>query len=145
MAITMTLSNHYKYQLMDKQIDLSADTVKIILMNNTFEFDKDADATLADVTGDQLASLHGYTQNDKTLANLVLTEDDVNDQGIMTCDDIEWTASGGNLGNGATGAAILYDDTTADDTVIGCIDYGTDYTIPDGSGFQIIDVDVATT
>lgn len=145
MAITMTISNHYKYQLMKKRIDLSVDTCKIILMNNTFVFDKDAHATLANVTADQLATLHGYTQNDKALVNLVLTEDDVNDQGLMTCDDVEWTAAGGDLGNGATGAAIIYDDTTGDDTVIGCIDYGSDYTIPDGSGFQITDVEVATT
>lgn len=142
MAIVLTLSNHYKYQLMKKLIDLSADTLKIILMNNTYAFDKDADATLADVTADQLATLNGYTQNDKTLANLVLTEDDVNDKGSMTCDDVSWTAAGGSIG--PTGAAIIYDDTTADDTVIGCIDFGTDYTINDESSFLIKDIKITT-
>jgi hypothetical protein len=142
MAITMTLSNHYKYQLMKKLIDLSADTLKIILMNNTFAFDKDAHATLADVTANQLATANGYTQNNKVLANKVLSEDDVNDKGKMVCDDVEWTASGGSIG--PTGAAIIYDDTLGDDTVIGCIDYGTDYTIPDSSGFQITDIEIAT-
>jgi len=37
MAVTLTLSNHYKYQLMDKQIDLSADDSKILLINNHYE------------------------------------------------------------------------------------------------------------
>lgn len=143
MAITLTLSNHYKYQLMKKLVDLSADTLKIILMNNTFAFDKDAHATLANVTADQLATLNGYTQDDKVLANKVLSEDDVNDKGKMVCDDVSWTASGGAIG--PTGAAIIYDETTADNTVIGCIDYGTDYTIQDGSGFQITDIEIATT
>jgi len=142
MAVTLTLSNHYKYQLMKKTIDLSADTLKIILMNDSFAFDKDAHATLSDVTSDQLSTANGYTQDDKTLANLSLSEDDTNDQGKMTCDDVSWTASGGSIG--PTGAAIIYDDTTGDDTVIGCIDFGTDYTISDGSNFEIQNIEITT-
>ena len=201
MAITLTLSNHYHYQLMKKAIDLSADVLKIILMSDIFVFDKDAHATLADITeatwaastayslddivisttpnghkykvttagtsgssepawptgtgetvndetvvwteigaDDQLPTLHGYTQNNKTLDNKVLSEDDVNDKGKMICDDVSWTASGGSIG--PTGAAIIYDATTADDTVIGCVDYGTDYTIPDGSIFQLKNIEI---
>jgi len=143
MAITLTVSNHFKYQLMDKQVDLSADTLKIILMNNTFAFDKDDDATLANVTADQLETGNGYTQNDETLANLVLAEDDTNDKGKMTCDDVTWTASGGSIG--PTGAAIIYDNTTDDDTVIGCIDFGTDYTIGDGTSFSIKSIEIDVT
>ncbi len=36
MAITATQSNHYKFQLGAKQIDLANDTIKPILMDNTF-------------------------------------------------------------------------------------------------------------
>jgi hypothetical protein len=140
MAVVATASNHFKYQLAKKLVDLSADTIKIILMNTTFAFNKDSHATLADVTADQLVTDHGYTQDNKELANKVVTEDDTNDKCSMTCDDVTWTASGGSIG--ATGAAILYDDTTADDTVIGCIDFGTDYTIPDGSSLQLQDIEV---
>lgn len=141
MAITCTLSNHYKFQVLSGVIDFDADTLKIILMNTTFAFDKDAHATLADVTADQLATGYGYTQNDKTLANASVTEDDVNDRGKVTFDDVTWTASGGDIG--PSGAAIIYDDTAADDTVVGCIDFGTDYTIPDGSSFQLQNLEVA--
>jgi hypothetical protein len=140
MAVVATASNHFKYQLAKKLVDLSADTIKIILMNTTFAFNKDTHATLANVTADQLATNYGYTQDNKELANKVVTEDDTNDKCSMTCDDVTWTASGGSIG--ATGAAILYDDTTADDTVIGCIDFGTDYTIPDGSSLQLQDIEV---
>lgn len=114
MAITLTLSNHYKYQLMKKKIDLSADTLVMILMNNSFAFDKDAHATLANIAADQLATLNGYTQNAKELANKVLAEDDANDKGKMTCDDVSWTASGGNFG--PTGAAVILDFSAIDDT-----------------------------
>lgn len=114
MAITLTLSNHYKYQLMKKKIDLSADTLIMILMDNTFAFDKDAHATLADIAADQLATSNGYTQNAKELANKVLAEDDANDKGKMTCDDVSWTASGGSFG--PTGAAVILDFSAIDDT-----------------------------
>ena len=135
MAIVATLSNHYKAELLKGSIALDGDVLKVILMNTTFAFDKDTHSTLADVTADQLATGSGYTQNNKTLTTVVVTEDDSNDRGQMTCDDVTWTASGGAIG--ATGAAIIYDDTTADDTVVGCIDFGTDYTIPDGSSLQL--------
>jgi hypothetical protein len=143
MAITCTLSNHYKFQLLSGVIDFDVDTFKIILMNTTFAFDKDAHATLSDVTADQLATGNGYTQDDKTLANVAVTEDDVNDKGKVTFDDVTWTASGGDIG--PTGAAIIYDDTAADDTVVGCIDFGTDYTIPNGSSFQLQNLEVDIT
>jgi len=114
MAVVATLSNHYKYQLMKKKIDLSADDIKIILMNNTFAFDKDAHATLANIAADQLGTSNGYTQNDKTLTTLVLAEDDANDKGEMTCDDVSWTAAGGDIG--PTGAAIILDFSALGDT-----------------------------
>lgn len=138
MAVVATPSNHFKYQLADGKIDLDTDTLKIILMNNTFAFNKDDDATLAGVTGDQLSTANGYTQDDETLGSVAISEDDTNDRMQMTCDDPSWTASGGSIG--ATGAAIIYDDTTSDDTVIGCIDFGTDYTIGDGESFTVKDI-----
>lgn len=138
MAITITLSNHWKYQLGKKLVDVSADTFKIILMNDSFAFDKDAHATLADVIASPSAELetgYGYTQQDKALSGGTWAEDDTNDKGARTFDNVTWTASGGDIG--PTGSAVIYDDTTSDDTVVGCIDFGTDYTIPNGSSFQI--------
>jgi len=143
MAVVLTLSNHYKYQKAKKLIDLSADTLVIILMKTTFAFDKDADATLSDVTADQIATGYGYTQDTKTLDNKVLTEDDTGDRAIMTCDTVSWTAATGSIA--ATGSAIIYDDTTSDDTVIGCIDFGADYTTPDGFSFPIEGITISET
>lgn len=114
MAVTITLSNHYKYQLSKGKIDLSSDTLIAILMNNTYAFDKDTDATLANIATDQLTTGNGYTQNNKQLTTLVLTEDDTNDKAVLTCDDISWTASGGSIG--PTGAMVLLDFSALDDT-----------------------------
>lgn len=136
MAVVATLSNHFKYMLATGKVDFSSggNVYKLILMNNTFAFDKDAHATLADVTADQLGTGSGYTQDNEVLANVAVTEDDANDKAYVTWDDATFTASGGSIG--PTGAYIVYDDTTTDDTVVGCVDYGTDFTIPDESSFQ---------
>jgi hypothetical protein len=135
MAVTATLSNHYKAQLKKGAIDEVNDVFKLILMNTTFAFDKDAHATLADVTADQLATGNGYTQDNKELANQAVDEDDTNDRARFSADPATFTAAGGAIG--PTGAAIIYDDTTADDTVVGCIDFGGDITVPEGFSFQI--------
>lgn len=138
MAVVSTLSNHVKFMIKTKKIDTENDVFKIILMDDAFAFDKDAHATLADVTASQLATVGGYTQDDKTLAGVAETEEDANDRSRTTWTDVSWTASG--AGFGPTGAAIIYDDTTTDDTVIGCIDFGTDFTLTAGIDFQVNDI-----
>lgn len=146
MAVTCTLSNHFKYQKSAKQISLASDTLKIILMDTTFAFDRDAHATLADVISSpshELPTGNGYTQQNKTLSGGTLTEDDANDRAYRTFDNVTWTASGGDIG--PTGAAVIYDDTTSDDTVVGCIDFGTDYTIPNGSSLQLQNITIQET
>ena len=140
MAITLTQSNHYKYQLSKKKIDLSADTLIMILMNNTFAFDKDAHATLANIAADQLATSNGYTRNAKELANKVLAEDDVNDKGKMTCDDVSWTASGGSFG--PTGAAVILDFSAIDDTEFFTTEIDRTFT---GGATHWANVDIGTT
>ena len=144
MAVVCTLSNHYRYQLGKKAIDLSADTLKIILMNETFAFNPDTHATLANVISSpsaELATEFGYTQQNKELSGGTWEEDDGVNKGVRTFSNVTWTANGGSIG--PTGCAIIYDDSTGvaspfvSPTVVGCIDFGVDYTIPDGSNFQI--------
>jgi hypothetical protein len=59
-----TQSNHYKYQLGKGNIDLSADTLTIILMGDEFIFDKDTHATLASITEDSWAATTAYSADD---------------------------------------------------------------------------------
>lgn len=135
MAITSTLSNHYKFQLISANIDFDSDVFKMILMNTAFAFDKDSHATYAGVSGSELSGGNGYIVGGTTMTGVSLTEDNANDRARVTWDNVQWDASGGSIG--PTGSAILYDDTVADKTVIGCIDFDTDYTISDGSSLQL--------
>ena len=138
MAIVSTLTNHIKYYLL-KQIE--SDSLKIILMDASFVFDKDTHATLADVTSHQLATLNGYTQNSKELASVTVTEDDTDDAGELTCADPTFAASGGAIG--PFSGACIYNDTASDDTVIGFVDLGVDVSIADGFSFQFTDIQLS--
>lgn len=139
MAVVTTVSNHFAYRLGVGNVNFSSDTFVVILMNTTFAFDKDSHATLSDVTSDQLATGYGYTQNSKTLTGVSVTEDDTNDGLVVTWDDPTWTASGGTIG--PSGAAIVYDDTTSDDTVVMCIDFGADVSAADGINLVLQDIE----
>lgn len=133
MAVTITTSNHAKYQLGLAAINMTSDTLKIILMNSSFVFNKDTHAILADVTAYQLATGAGYTQDNKVLSGVVAVEDDTEDKATWTFDNPTWTAT---AELGPIGAYVIYDDTTSDDTILACVDFGTDYTITNGSSFQ---------
>lgn len=145
MAVVATVSNHAKFKIASGDVDFSSggNVFKAILMNTTFTFAKDSHATLADVTADQLSTGNGYTQDTKVLTGVSLVEDDTNDKAAVTWDNATWTASGGAIG--PTGAYIIYDDTTTDDTVIACVDFGTDYTINDASSIQLQNIAVSLT
>jgi hypothetical protein len=212
MAVTCTLSNHFKYQAYKKQLDLSADSIKVLLARSGFVFNKDdhakkinikasisrsdisfesgskhihtvagtfitsglvatgkvtiggtasnngvktivsvdsetqmtmsealtdegAGAAMTITGADELATGSGYTQDTKVLTGVALAEDDTNDRAEMTCNNIIWTASGGSIG--PTPGAILYDDTSSDDSIIGYIDFDGAQTAPDGADFTI--------
>ena len=67
-----------------------------------------------------------------------MTEDDTNDRAEMTCNNIDFSASGGSVG--PTPGAILYDDTVTEKTIIGYLDFGGDQTIADGNKLRLQNV-----
>lgn len=137
-TISNALSNHLKYKLAIGDIAFDTDSFKIILMNNTFTFDKDTHATYANVSASELATANGYTVNTKILAGVAISEDDTDDRAEVTWSNVSWTASGGSIG--PSNGAIIFDDTTVDDTVVGFIDFGSAQTATDGGNFNIISI-----
>ena len=141
MAVVSTLSNHLKYQTMAKAIDFSSDEFRMILMKDTFAFDKDTHATYLDVSGEEIPAGSGYTSRGIEMLSGEFTEDDVNDKGKMVWShNPTWTASGGSIG--PAGAAVLFDETSSDDTVVGCIDFGADYTATEGQSIRVMSGEV---
>ena len=135
MAIIIT-SNHYKFQLMSAAINFSSDTLTAILMKDTFEFNMDTHATLALITASQVATKNGYTQDSHNFATPSLTEDDTNNKGAYTCDNLTITADTDEdaLGIGPIGGYCIVDNTTSDDTVICFVDFNVLFdSVTDGS------------
>lgn len=128
--------NHIKYLLATGAIDFSGDTFKIILMQSGFTFDIDNHEEYADVSGNELANGNGYTTGGATLAGVAVTEDDVDDRCEVTWNNVTWSAVGGAIGPAS--GAIIYDDTVANDPIVGYIDFLADYTQPDGGTVTII-------
>lgn len=131
---TATLSNHFKKQQLDGEIDVGSDTLKCALMTGEFVFNKDTHATWADVSASEIANGSGYATGGLTLTGVTLTEDDSNDRGQAAWSNPRWNATG-ELGEFA--AALIYDDTSSDNTVVGCVEFGTSVSVPDTSYFEL--------
>jgi len=86
-----------------------------------------AGAAVTITADDELATGGGYTQDTKTTGATTVTEDDTNDRCDTTFPTVTWTAAGANIG--PTPGAILYSDTSSDNTIIGYLDFGGEQTI----------------
>ncbi len=138
--MTTLATNKIAYLLATKQIDFANDSFKIILMATGYVFDQDSHSYYADISSSELATGNGYTQNDKVLTGVIVTEDDTDNRTEITWDDPNWTASGGNIG--PTPGAIIIDDSVASDPVVGYIDFTTERTQASGGIFTIANPEV---
>ncbi len=135
MAVVSTKSNQEKFQVMGGNIDYANDVFRIALMDDSFSFDEDAHSTFNDVIANEVAAGNGYSASGEILLSGELTKDDANDRGNMTWGDHTWTAVGGDIGPAS--AAIVYNDTSSEDTVIGEINFGQNITIFEGSSLKL--------
>lgn len=143
MAVVSTISNHAKHEIVAGNVDFDADSFLVMLMDSAFTFNKDTHNSAKACLANQIASGNGYISGGTALTGVILTEDDANDRASVEWSAVSWTASGGPITE--IKAAVIIDDTTTDDTVIGCIDFGTLYTIPDGSSLEIQDITLLLT
>jgi hypothetical protein len=81
--------NSFFKDIADNNIDLGADTIKVMLVQAAYTPDRDAHNRRDDVTDE--ASGTGYTAGGATLANVTTTQDDTNDLMKFDADDVVWT------------------------------------------------------
>jgi len=151
----MQIPNATKLKLLNGSIDLSADTVRVALYDNStaFSFDPDVHEYVSDILdgGTTAQEMSGTGYERKTLANQNTSQDDTNDQAVFDGDDITWSG----LDAGTIQGVIIYrqtggDDTTpGDDDVIEVIDDGDLSGLPlDTNGSDVViawdDVGIAT-
>jgi len=122
--MTSGIYNRFKANLMNKEIDLEADTIKIALLNNSHSFTA-GDNTWSQVSANELASGSGYTTGGATLGNKAVT------QAATTkwdADDASWTSASFTAYH-----AVIYDDTMSNDDLICSIDFGGAQTVTSGT------------
>ena len=137
------LSNKVKQMLLNGSVDFGADSFIIILMATGFVFNIDTHEKYADVIASELPTAGGYTRGTKALAGVTVTEDDSVDKGIVTWNNVTWTASATLVASGA----IIYDDTIAApagevDAIMGYIDFGGDQTVLNTGVFTIANITI---
>lgn len=138
MAISNTLSNNFKRALLNKEIDMDSDAFKIALMNTTFAFDPVAHGEWANVSSYEIAAGAGYTAGGQLLQSGELTQNNTTNKGVMTWQNAEWLAAGGDMAD--AGAAIIYDDTHPNKAILGCSDFGVNYSTLEGMALKFVTV-----
>lgn len=133
-AGTFTLYDHVAELIADGSIDLDTHTFKIALLDSGYS-PSAAHTGYSDVSGDELATGAGYTAGGETLASVTWNRTD----GVATFDSADkvWTASGGPI---AARYAVIYDDTHANDALIGYVLLDTtpaDLTATDGNTLTV--------
>lgn len=112
--------NQFKTALMNGTYALAADTIKVILLNNSHTFDPDT-LGYSNVSANELATAGGYTAGGATLGSVTITQDNTDDEGVFDALDTAWA--------GATFTAYhaaMYDDTPVSpaDPLMVSIDFG---------------------
>ena len=104
--------NRFKANVLNKEIDLEADTIKVALYNNTHVFT--ATDTVYTTTNEITGT--GYTAGGAALASKAVTEAATTK---FDAADTEWTTATITAYH-----AVIYDDTHATNDLIANIDFG---------------------
>jgi hypothetical protein len=122
--------------LAEKKHDLGADTLKVYLSNDTPSASADAvKADLAEIT----VGVDGYTAGGNT-CSITTSAQTSGTYKLVLGDPATWTSTG-TLG--PFRYAVLYNDTAANDELIGYWDYGVSITLANGETF-VVDFDPTT-
>lgn len=114
--------------LAEKVFNLGSDTLKVMLTNTA---PAAANGVKADLT--EIAAGNGYTAGGATAT--ISSSAQTTGTYKLVLADVVFTATGGPIG--PFRYAVLYDDTTAGDHLIGYWDYGNSITIGNGETFTV--------
>ena len=131
-------SNEFKELLFEKILDFNVDTIKGILMQSGFVFNRATHDKYADVLANELPTANGYIVGGQSLAGVTITRDDVNNTVTISWNNPSWLAVGGDI---VSQGLILFDDTVAApvaDPIIGYIDFGSALTTFDTGNFTVV-------
>lgn len=133
MALTET-SNKFKYEKGLGNVDFSSHTFTVMLMQPSFSFTASAHGTVADLSSDEISSNGSYARA-TLVVHTAWYQDDAGGRGLIVWEDVDFTASGGNYDD--FGSVIIYDNSHADDVVVGWINLEATLSVPDGLTYTL--------
>lgn len=137
------VSNKFKTACLLGVVNTSSDSLKMILMQSGFVYNKAAHGLYADVIASELPTIGtSYTAGGSAVTAKVVAQDDTLNCGKLTVTHPGWLAAAGEVIGPASGA-IIFDDTAAAvgyvDVIVGYIDFGGDKSVQPGGLFKITD------
>jgi hypothetical protein len=115
--------NRFKANLLNKEIDLEADTIKVMLLNNSHAFtathNQKSEIVANEITGT------GYTAGGAALANKAVTQAATSK---WDADNTAWTSASFTAYH-----AVIFDNTLTNDDLICSIDFGAAKTVSAGT------------
>ena len=113
--------NSFKAALQNADIDLSVDTIKVMLVTSAYVPNVDTHAFRSSVTNEVTGT--GYTAGGKALTAKIVTQDNAADSAVFDADPVTWATS-----TITARGAVLYKDTgnAATDNLIAYFDFGVD-------------------
>jgi len=115
--------NRFKANLMNKEVDLEADTIKVALMTSSHSFTA-TDNQWSDVSANETSGT-GYTAGGKSLSNKSVTQAATT---YFNADDVSWSSATFD-----TSHAVIYDDSLTNDDLICSFDFGGQQSISSGT------------
>jgi len=113
--------NSLKKKLMDADIDLAADDIRVALVTSSYTPNQDTHEFFDDVTNEVTGT--GYVADGELLASKTVTQDDSNNKAVFDAANVVWTTS-----TITARGAVIYKDTgtPATSPLICYVDFGSD-------------------
>lgn len=108
---------------LNKEINYSADAIKVMLLTSAYTANQNVHAYVSDVVANEVTGT-GYTAGGATLATKTVTYDGVTRVTILDADDVTWPTS-----TITARYAVVYDSTPATNAtrpLIGYVDFTSD-------------------
>ena len=124
-----TISNYWKYYLLNLIV---GHTFKAVMMQPGFTFNRDSHKVYADISAHEIAAVSGYIVGGIELINPVVAQDDVNDRGTLSFDNLTFIPVDADVSLSGT---IILDSTV--DVILAFASANGTVTAIDGIGYMM--------
>lgn len=121
-AVTVNIYDGFQADLANKEVDWEADTIKVALLDSSHSFTA-SDDVWSDISANEVSGT-GYTAGGETLANASVIEAATT---LLDADNTSWASA-----TFTAHYAVIYDTSNAN-SLMACIDFGTDETVSGGT------------